>query len=195
MFKKLGLSIAALVAAVGIAYAGGFWQGLPLVGDTSGTTCLSFANSGVCNQLRPVGPSALTGTEQIPADAGSANAPFTVLIPSSLFQTGAIQVVTTNASVVMANGISSLVSNQGAATIALINLPPNPMNNQIVTIANAGSGVLTITSIAVGTAGQSIVQGAAPASLAIQTNNAAAAASSQVAYQYQASNTTWYRIL
>lgn len=212
--KKLllaGALLGSLAAGIAAAYAGAFTQ-YPQVGNTQNTnnppgpaystTCTSFGNNGVCNQYQPYGPTYLQGTETFPADTNYVNSqgaqvqPITVTIPTSFFAGGMgnAQVVTTNANVAMANGVSNLISNQTTATIAAINLPPNPSNNQIVRIINAGSGVLTLTSIAVASgSGQSIVQGAAPASLAIQTNNSAAAAESWVGYIYQSANTTWYR--
>ncbi len=86
MIKRLGIGLAALVAAAGIAFAGGAFNGFPIVGDPGNTTCLSFGNGGVCNQFSPAGPNALTGEELIPADTGNLNGqnPQTVLIPSGL---------------------------------------------------------------------------------------------------------------
>src|SRR6266436_2152623 len=85
MLKKLGLSLAALVAAVGIAYAGGAFQGYPVVG-ADGTVCLSFGNNAVCNQFQPIGPGIITGAETVPADtnvqgAGNVGSPATENIP------------------------------------------------------------------------------------------------------------------
>jgi hypothetical protein len=211
-----GLLAVALTAGIATAaYAAGNWSTLPIVGSASfcastvsgvqlpagqgsyGVVPGSTQGSGqsICGQTVPAGPAALTGSELIPMDTGLANGapPQTVVAPSNLFASGAMQVVTGTASVTIANGISSLVSNQSTATIAAITLPSAPMNNQVVRISNAGSGVLTITAINANT-GQSIVQGAAPATLAIQTNNSDAAAASSIAYQYQASNSTWYRL-
>jgi hypothetical protein len=213
--KVLLAAAMALFVAPLLAYAAGNWSTLPIVGQPS--FCASTVTGvvlptnqgpfgvspgstqgtgvGICGQTVPAGPPALTGAELIPADTVLPNGapPQTVVVPSNLFASGSIQVVTTNASVTIANGVSSLVSNQATATIAAITLPSAPMNNQVVKIANAGSGVLTITAINANT-GQTIVQGAQVGSLAIETTNAAAAAQSDTAYQYQASNTTWYRI-
>ncbi|HEX5508938.1 MAG TPA: hypothetical protein VFX37_10585 [Pseudolabrys sp.] len=199
MKRKLIAALGVLALIATPVLAAGLWPDLPIVGGAAYCGSTSVAGvpgtSGVCNNTVPAGPSALTGTEFVPADTAYAQGqpPQTVKVPASLFATGAIQVVTSNTSVTIANGISTLVSNQSTATIASITLPSAPMNNQVVTIANAGSGVLTITAINAAS-GQSIVQGAAPASLGVQTNNAAAAVLSSVAYEYQASNTTWYRI-
>lgn len=88
MFKKLGLSLAALVFSSGLALAAGAFDGYPVVGDTAGTTCLSFGNGGVCNQFSPIGPSDAPPLAQFPADTQSASQPFTVKIPLAL--TGAV---------------------------------------------------------------------------------------------------------
>jgi hypothetical protein len=86
MLKKLSLACAALIAAASIAYAGGAFQGWPLVGGNGTSNCLSTGNNGVCNQFQPAGPPSTTGTETIPADTnvsgGGSNAnPATVVIP------------------------------------------------------------------------------------------------------------------
>jgi hypothetical protein len=56
MIKKLGLYALALVATVGLAMAGGAFQGFPLVGGDGQTNCLSYGNNNVCNQYQPAGP-------------------------------------------------------------------------------------------------------------------------------------------
>lgn len=195
--KKILIGAMFLVGGIAAAFAGGLWMGFPIVGVPANTNCESYGNNGVCNQYTPAGPAAIPNSALIPADTGLSNGqnPQTIRVPITIFAQGlgTAQVVTTNASVVMTDGVSTLISNQGTVTIASIKLPPNPKDNQLVRIANAGSGVLTITAIAVGTTGQSIV-GTAPASLAILTNNAAAAAENNATYVYKAANTSWYRI-
>lgn len=86
MYKKLALGSVALIATVGIALAGGAFNGYPIVGDPGNTTCLSLGNGGVCNQFSPAGPTGVTGNELIPADTGNLNGanPQTVDIPVSL---------------------------------------------------------------------------------------------------------------
>ena len=88
MRKKLGIAALAIAASAGIAYANGFWNGLPIVGDPGNVTCLSYGSTpstipGNCNQFSPAGPSGLTGSEMVPADTGLNN-PATVYIPTSL---------------------------------------------------------------------------------------------------------------
>lgn len=198
--KKLLLAIGLLFGGAVAAIAAGAFSNYPGVGVTANSNCTSYGNNSVCNQYQPAGPTFLTGTETFPADTNYVNPqgatiqPYTITVPTSFFAQGMgnSQVITTNASVVMADGVSTLISNQTTATIALINLPLNPSQNQIVKIVNAGSGVLTLTSIAVGVgSGHTIVQGAAPATLAIQTTGTQAAVA-DVAYLFK--GTVWYRI-
>lgn len=198
--KKILLAFGLLIGGAVAAIAAGAFTNYPGVGVTATSNCTSYDNNGVCNQYQPAGPTYLTGKETFPADTNYVNPqgatvqPYTITVPTSFFAQGmgTAQVVTTNASVVMANGVSTLISNQTTATIALINLPLNPSDNQIVRIVNAGSGVLTITAIAVGVgSGHTIVGGAAPATLAIQTTGTQAAVA-DVAYLFK--GTVWYRI-
>lgn len=196
--KRFLLAVVALIATAGAVAIAQQFPNLPTLSGPSYCAGFSTGPTGqVCSVTVPAGPTSVTGNETIPGDtnAPGGQQPQTVKIPITVFGGGATQVVTTNANVALADGVSTLISNQGAATIALINLPINPKDGQTVRIVNAGSGVLTLTSIAVGVgSGDTIVQGAAPASLAIQTNNAVAAAASSVAYRFNAANSTWYRL-
>lgn len=89
MFKKLAATMVALLASASIAFAGGAFQGYPLIGGDGATTCLSFGNNGVCNQFIPAGPNVLAPGSTVPADtnvqgAGSAGNPATVSVPAVL---------------------------------------------------------------------------------------------------------------
>jgi hypothetical protein len=198
--KRLHLALAA-AAAVALAAltlaaparAGGMWEVLPPVGSS---VCVNNVN-GTCVST-VTGPTSLTGNETVPADTNLSQGqnPQSIRIPMTSLGGGNIQVVTTNASVTTAAGTRYLISNQSTATIASVALPPNPTDNQVFTIVNAGSGVLTLTAITVGASpsGTTIAQGAAPASLAVQTNNSAAASLSAVDYVYRAADNKWYRV-
>ncbi len=208
--KKLGLG-ALLAASIAIpaAFASGIFQGYPILStgafcnstnsqSTSTTVPGTLPSNSNCTNTVPAGPTSMTGNELVAADTGLPNGSGqeTIRIPTAALGGGSIGVVTTNASVVMTAGQRYLISNQGLATIALINLPPNPVDNQMASIVNAGSGALTLTSIAVGASpsGTTIVQGAAPGTLAVETNNSAAAAVSSVDYVYRAADNKWYRV-
>mgnify|MGYP001189103040 CR=1 FL=1 len=209
MFKKLGLSIAALVTTAAIAIAAGAFQGFPLLGDTAGTTCLSYGNNSVCNQYRPAGPAALTGKEQIPADTGSSNQPATILIPTNLLANGygdaAVLTTTgTTATVTVSDGVSNQIyAGAGTATYTSFKLPANPIDNQKVCLTNAGSGILTLTAVAASanTYGNTpTITGVTPTSIpvatAVGTAGIVTLSSNCWIYVAGASNTgVWYRIL
>lgn len=78
------------LAASGVAWGAGLFQGLPVVGGPS--YCNSFNTAGVpgtppqCTNTVPAGPPALTGAEMIPADTQltQGQSPQTVYVPSPL---------------------------------------------------------------------------------------------------------------
>lgn len=210
MLKKLSYALIGLIATAGIAaYAAGAFQGYPLIGDTTGTTCLSTGNNGVCNQTRPAGPATLTGNEQIVADTGSANQPFTVLIPSNLMGNGygnttVFSTTGTTAAVVIADGVSNFVyTGAGTATFTSFKLAANPINNQMNCLVNAGSGVLTLTAVAASAnsfGNTPTVTGVTPTSIpvmtAVGTAGTVTLGTNCWLYQAGASNTgVWYRVL
>jgi hypothetical protein len=208
--KKLGLAaILAASVAIPAAYAAGYFPDFPILGSasfcastnsqsTSATVPGTLPSNSNCTNTVPAGPTSVTGSETVLAQTNVANGagPANINIPVGALGAGSIGVVTSNASVVMAAGQRYLISNQSTATIALVNLPPNPVDNQVASIVNAGSGVLTLTSVAVGASpsGTTIVGGAAPATLGVQTNNSAAAVLSAVDYVYRAADNKWYRV-
>ena len=107
-YKSAAFGLGALLVAGGIAFAAGNYSMYPIVGQPSfcaatvsgaggfnaqgnvgggGVTGQGQASSGsLCAQTVPAGPSALTGTELIPADTqiGSGTNPQSVTIPTSL---------------------------------------------------------------------------------------------------------------
>lgn len=199
--KKLGLAALFLIGSIGAALAQAF-PAYPTVGVPADTECLQYGNGGVCNQYRPAGPSAITGNETIPADTnltGGQN-PQTVRIDINSLGVGATTVNTTTGTgqnPVVTNGVSNYIyAGAGTATFATFTLPSTPTNGQRLCIYNAGSGILTLTSVVVGTVGQVFVQGAAPTSIPVQVASGAQATvtNAGVCWQYQTSNTTWYRI-
>lgn len=87
--KKFLLVAGLSFGLIGAAYAGGAFQGYPLVGGDGQSNCLSFGNNGVCNQYQPAGPADLPPLSTIPADtnvqgAGSNANPATVVLPAVL---------------------------------------------------------------------------------------------------------------
>ncbi|HKW76211.1 MAG TPA: hypothetical protein VJN64_11855, partial [Terriglobales bacterium] len=208
-FKTLGLA-AVLAGSFTVAtYASGLFPGFPILStgsfcastnsqSTSTTVPGTLPSNSNCTNTVPAGPTSMTGNELVPADTQIANGggQETIRIPTAALGGGSIQVVTTNASVVMTAGQRYLISNQGVATIASVTLPPNPVDNQTASIVNAGSGVLTLTAISAASSpsGTTIVQGAAPATLVVQTNNGVAAAISAAEYVYSAAQNKWFRV-
>lgn len=203
---KLSRLIAGAVALLGVstvAFAAGMFNNLPIVGGAA--YCALYAGDGTtCVGNVPAGPTALSGNERIPADTGytGGSSPQTVLIPSTSLANGyggttiATTTGTTDA-VVTADGISTYIyAGAGTATYTSFKLPPNPIQNQKFCLVNAGSGILTTTALAVGTSGQSIVQGAAVTSIPVQVASGAQATvtNAKVCWIYNVSNTSWYRV-
>lgn len=203
---KLSRLIAGAVALLGVstmAYAAGMFANLPIVGGAA--YCALYAGDGTtCTGYVPAGPTALRGNEKIPADTGytGGSSPQTVLIPATSLANGyggtTIATTTgTTAAVVTADGISNYIyAGAGTATYTSFKLPPNPIQNQKFCLVNAGSGILTTTALAVGTSGQSIVQGAAVTSIPVQVASGAQATvtNSKVCWIYNVSDTSWYRV-
>jgi len=213
--KTLGLA-ALLAGSLSVAaYASGIFQGYPIVG--SGSFCATnnsqqttttvpgaaYSNS-QCTTTVPAGPTTLTGAEDYVADTNVANGggQETVRVPSSMLANGfgntTIATTTgTTAAVVVADGVSNYIyAGAGAATYTSFKLPPNPMQNQKFCLTDAGTGILTTTSIAVGTSGQSIV-GTAVTSIPVATavGTAGTVTLSSNCWLYNVSNTSWYRVL
>jgi hypothetical protein len=207
MLKKLGLSLVALVAVASIAVAGGAFFGYPIVGGAS--YCAS-TNNGNCVSTIAAGPTALTGNETIPMDTllPQGIQPQTVSLPSSLLAGGiggtTVSTTTgTTALVQMADLTSTYIyAGAGTATFTSFKLPSNPANNAKACLANAGSGILTLTAVAAGTnnAGNTpTITGVAPTSLpvatAVGTAGTVTLSSNCWLYQSAANNTgVWYRV-
>jgi len=215
MLKKLGLSVFALIAASGIAIAGGAFMNFPGVGVTANTNCTSYGNNGVCNQYQPAGPTFLQGTETFPADTNYVNPqgatvqPYTVTIPTNLFgggygNTTVASTTGTTAAVVAADGVGTYIyTGAGTATYTSFKFPANPFTNQKFCLVNAGTGVLTLTAVAASanTFGNTpTVVGVTPTSVPVQTAVGTAGtvtlATNCWSYVAGASNTgIWYRVL
>lgn len=192
MLKKLGLTLVALLATAGIAaYAAGAFQGYPLIGDTTGTTCLSAGNNAVCNQTRPAGTSQITGNEQIPADTGSSSQPFTVLIPSSSLGAGpyAYNAPLTGATIAVTSPTRRLIL-EPAGTIATltVTLPVSTTLNDNQLFGLCTTQIVTALTVTAGS-GTTVLN--APTALLVPV---ATGAGSCVEWVYRQSNTSWYRV-
>lgn len=156
--KKIGFIALALLTGVSAVYAAGAFQVFPLVGDTSGTTCLSFGSTpstspGNCTIFRPAGPAAMTGNEQMPADT-TLNNPATVLIPiTSVF--GGAQVFEsplTGVSITLTAGQTKLIITP-AGTIAAhtVVLPAASVLTDGYVIAISSTQIITALTLTPGT--------------------------------------------
>jgi hypothetical protein len=191
MLKKFGYAVFALLAAGGIALAAGGFQGYPLIGDTAGTTCLSFGNAGVCNQFRPPAASIITGNEQIPADTGSAGQPFTVLIPSSSLGAGPYQynAPLTGATVAVASPTRRLILEPAGTIAALtVTLPTAATLNDNQLFGLCSRQIVTALTVTAGS-GSTVLD--APTAM---TAPVVTGAASCVEWVYRQSNTSWYRV-
>jgi len=207
--KKFLFVIATFLFGAGAAFGQAF-PNYPTVGVPANTQCLSYGNNGVCNQYRPAGPNTLTGNETIPADTNTANGqnPQTVLVTSSLFAGGygnatIASTTGTTAAVQAADGVGTYVyTGAGTATYTSFKLPANPIQNQKFCLANAGSGVLTLTAVAAAAnsyGNTPTVTGVTPTSLPVMTAFGTAGTvtlgSNCWLYQTAANNTgVWYRV-
>lgn len=125
MFKKLGLAFLSVFIVSTLAYAGGIYTGLPVVGDLAGTTCISFGNNGVCNTFRPIGPANLAGSAIVAADVGGPNQPFTVGIPAALIGASSQDAAPLTAtSVTVLPGVAKLILDPAATIAALTVVTP-----------------------------------------------------------------------
>lgn len=202
-----GLLAVALTVGSVAAYAAGNYSMYPVVGGAAicagtvtgaggfgGNTGQGQATTGsICPLSVPAGPPVLTGSELIPMDTGLAGGapPQTVVAPINLFGAGYFSVVATGTTYTVPNGINTVVLNLAATTMA-VTMPAAPLDNMIVRIANASTIVSTFSVTA--NTGQTLVQGAAPTSLAAEAANTAATAVSMVSYIYQASSAKWFRL-
>lgn len=214
MFKRfrkaaaLGL-FAATVVTAGV-WAAGNWSTLPQVamssfcastvsgvtlptaqgpygivpGSTQGT------GSSICGQTVPAGPTALTGSEIIPADTQIANSapPQTVTIPITLLDSGSYSYLAVPGSstylATIPNNINTFILDPTATvSIMTLTMPSSPLNGQQLHITSTH----TITAfVLVGAAGQTISNN--PTILTVSTTG-----SFGYTFMWDTPNTTWYR--
>lgn len=215
LIKAFGLAAVVAGSLSVSAYAAGLFPGLPTVGQaafcsstnsqsTSTTVPGTLPSNSNCTTTTPAGPTTLTGNEYLPMDTHVANGggEQTVGLPTPLIANGfgGTEIATTTgttASVVVPDAISTYVyAGSSTATYTSFKLPPDPIQNQKFCLVNAGAGILTTTSIAVGTSGQSIVQGAAVTSIPVQVASGAetTVTNASACWVYNVSNTSWYRV-
>ena len=217
--RKSGLiAVGALAACATIAWAAGNWSTLPQVGMSS--FCASNVSgvalptaqgpygvvpgstqgtgSGICGQTVPAGPTALTGSELIPADTQAANSapPQTVTIPMPLVASGAYNYVAVptygaiQGYTIPNNITTELLDPTQTVAGVTITLPVNPLNGQIVNLASSHTitalSVITPTVAAGGASGTLIAN--APTALTVS-----ATGPFNYSFIYDSVQNEWYR--
>lgn len=216
---------AAVCVAGGLAWGAGIFQTYPIIGGSaycgsaniSGTAQGGITGQGalvpaagiitgttICGQTIPAGPATFSGTETFPVDlyaqgtGVTGGGPATAVVPVMSVGGGNITVLTTTgttASVAAANSTNHLVyAGAGAATWTTFALPASPLNNQVFCLSDAGTGILTLGAV---TSGSNSVVGVTPTSIPVATavGTAGTVTLSENCWMFQASNTSWYRIL
>ncbi len=197
MIKRLllGSALAGLLSAVP-ALADGLFPGLPIEGGAS--YCAGFSVQGTqCSATVPAGVASPTGTEYFPADlyglsqtTNSQGLPQTNGVAGAALGFGPQVVVTTGTSLTIPNNTPNYVDNETAPTGAVtITLPATPIPWQIqrISVTN-GTG-----------AGGSVVVAANAGQSCVPSSNCgfslgASAAAAYPAWQWNPTNSTWYRI-
>lgn len=188
---RLVIAVAAAIGAIGIvaAQAAGLWPTLPIVGGAS--YCASQSTTG-CTATVPAGPSALTGSELVPADRRTTSGAQTVLIPmaalDSLPQTISAGSTTANNTITVGSTTGKLIiTGSGALSPTTITLPTSPIDGQRFSLS-ATQTIATLT----------LTDNNGGATFSISNNPTALTVSTTAAYGYQfiydAANTTWYRL-
>ena len=214
MFTKRRLmAYTAVIAVLGVtaAYAAGNWSTLPQVGmssfcasNVSGVTLPTAQGAygvvpgstqgtgfGICGQTVPAGPTAVTGSEIIPADTqltGSAP-PQTVAIPMPLMASGAyfdnVQSSYTTTATIPNNVNVYMMDTTTTIAGLTLTMPATPINGQVVRVGS----VKTITALTMlANAGQTII-GTSPTAL---TPSATAAVG--YAWVWNSTTTDWERL-
>lgn len=189
MFKKLGLSLFAIVSVVGLAIAGGQFQGLPIINGAS--YCNTTVN-GVCQQTIPAGP-AMTGLELVPADTQAPQGifPQTAYVPLLAMNAGPYQynAPLTGASITLLNTSRRLMLEPAGTIAALTVVFPAAstlIDNQTMGICSRQ--VVTALTITNG-AGATVLD--PPTALTAPPTTGGA---SCVEWVYRQTNTSWYRV-
>lgn len=208
---KKGLIAVGTLAVIGTAaWAAGNWSTLPQVGMSSfcastvsgvtlptaqgayGVTPGSTQGTGtsICGQTVPAGPTALTGSEIVPADTQAANStpPQTVTIPITLFPGGSYVYAgpyTTSFSYAIPNSINTVILDPtGTVSAATLTMPTTPLNGQVVNIASTH----TVTALVfAAVAGQTISN--APTAITVSTTTPY-----NYAFMWDATTSYWYRL-
>ena len=206
----VGALLAIVIAP--LAYAGGLWFGIPVVGGASycsGNTATGLTTSGgttSCNSTVPAGPTTTTGNELIPADLNPQGTPGVPGNANSGVQTGYLPLITgasgayfltnpaglTTSTVTVPNGISNVILNvTGSITNLGVLLPASPFDGQVVNIATAA----TITTVNITPTTSATIQTTTKPVTLIPLNGAnSLTGTTGVSYLFNLSGNTWYRL-
>lgn len=192
--RLAALSVAAVIAAVGIAHSAGYFPNWPLANGPAYCGGTSTGVGGqVCSQQVPAGP-ALTGLEVIPMDTRASAGAQSVLLSMQIVgaapmtypagSTTANNTFTVNPSSPF-GGVIFVAS--GAISPTTVTLHSSPIDGQRFKISSTQTiATLTVTT-ANGGATHSISN--APTALTVSTTGAYG-----YEFIYDASNTTWRRL-
>jgi len=198
MLKKIGFGILALALSANVSFAQSVFSQFPTIGVPDSTECLSYGNNSVCNQYRPAGPTTLTGNETVPANTNLSGGgqPQSVLIDVNTLGAGAItfnSTTGTGQNPVVTNGVSNyFYTGAGTATFATFTFPSAPSQGQRLCLYNAGTGILTLTSLVA--TGKTLV-GTTPTSIpvAVASGAQATVTNAGICYLYDNPTLSWYR--
>lgn len=132
MLKKISLAALSLVIVTSLAYAGGLFNGFPIVGDPGSDICLSYGNNSVCNTFSPAGPNGVPPLATFPADtnvsgSGSVQNPSTINVPVGLTGATVLDAAPlTAASITVPTGTAKLMLVPAGTIAALTVLLPAP---------------------------------------------------------------------
>ena len=189
---RFGLGLVALVAASVAAHAAGMFSNLPVVSESA--YCALYAGDGTtCSGYVPAGPTALTGSERIPADTQLPNGqqPQSVLIDVTSLGAGPTQYSTplTGATTTVAATTRQVIINP-AGTIAAhtLTLPAASGLREGQRLGFCTTQVVTSLTV---TAGSGTTVSNAPTAMLVPV---ATGAASCVEWIYVDSATTWFRV-
>jgi hypothetical protein len=192
---KLLAALGAFTLVATPLIAAGMWPNLPIVGGAAYCGGFATGTSGqVCTTTVPAGPSALKGSELIPADTRNASGspPQTVLVPVAALHA---QPLSYTELVAPGQGADSYPATPNYGGVVVVGsgtitqaqnfvLPVSPIDGQEYRIsANQTLNVITVTA----SDGATVSNG--PTAL-----TASATAPMGYTFHYRASNTTWYRL-
>lgn len=189
---RMGIAAFALIASVSIAIGQGqgLWPNFPIVGSSS--YCASTTN-GVCTSTIPAGPTALTGSESIPANTNlsGGRSPQNVLItPASLnalpmnWVTGGVAANQSISASALTGG--AFIISSSTISVANLTLPLGAIDGQEYTFsANRSILALSVTAPAGDTLGTS----AGPTALTASTT-----ISFGYRWKYHGSTKVWQRL-